>query len=280
MTGAPAALAAVVGAPAVVARDVDVVEGGTTILSGVSLEVPRGEHLAVLGPNGAGKTTLLRVLSTYRFPTRGTVDLLGHRLGRIEVRRLRPRIGLVSVALDPLVDPVDVRLLVAGSTVGATHPPPEVLADPAVVAAAEHALQRVGAGHLATRRVDTLSQGERQRVRTARALASGPDLLLLDEPFAGLDVGGREQLLADLDQLLGEPGGPTVVLVSHHLEELPTQLRRAVLLSGGAAVASGPIEQVVTSVQLSAVFGVDLRVERADDGRWRATGARLGSTSV
>ncbi len=265
-------------APVIRARGVTVVESGTTILEDVGLELDPREHLAVLGPNGAGKTTLLRVLATYRFPTRGEVDLLGHRLGRVDVRSLRPRVGFVSVALDPLVAPVAALALVAGSRVGATFPPPDVLDDPATVAAARWALGQVGADHLAGRRVDTLSQGERQRVRIARALASDPDLLLLDEPFAGLDLGGREALIADLDRLLADPEGPTVVLVTHHLEELPTGTRRALLVADGAVVADGPIAEVLTSSQVSAVFDVDVDVERSSAGRWRATGAHPEST--
>jgi iron complex transport system ATP-binding protein len=257
-----------------------VVTGGATLLHDVSLEVPRREHLAVLGPNGAGKTTLLRTLGTYRFPTRGEVTVLGHRLGRVDVRALRPLVGTVSVALDPLLEAIAVRRLVAGSSIGAIAPPPTVLDDPAAVAAADAALARVRADHLAERRVDTLSQGERQRVRIARALASDPALLLLDEPFAGLDVGARERLLADLDRLLADPRGPTVVLVTHHLEELPVGIRRALLLADGRATADGPADEVLTSSQVSATFATRLTVARDVSGRWRATGAHRGDEKV
>jgi iron complex transport system ATP-binding protein len=267
-------LGPVPGAPAVAADGLTVVTGGATILEGVALEVGVRDHLAVLGPNGAGKTTLLRILGTYLFPTRGRVELLGHRLGRVDVRALRPEVGTVSVALDPLLEPIAVRRLVAGSHHGAIAPPPQVVEDPVAVAAADAALARVGALHLAERRVTTLSQGERQRVRIARALASDPALLLLDEPFAGLDVGARERLLADLDRLLADPGGPTVVLVTHHLEELPTGVRRGLLLADGRAVASGPVEEVLTSERVSAAFGTPLAVTRSADGRWRAVGAQ------
>ncbi|MEX1163672.1 MAG: ATP-binding cassette domain-containing protein [Nitriliruptor sp.] len=260
------------GAPAVRARDLDVVRSGVTILRGADLDVPAGEHLAVLGPNGAGKTTLLHLLATYRFPTRGSLELLGHRLGRVDVRALRPHIGFVSVALDPLLEDITVLRTVAGSAIGSVAPPAAVLDEPALVTAAHTALERVGVDHLADRRILTLSQGERQRVRIARALASAPALLLLDEPFAGLDLGGREQLVTVLDALLTEPDGPTVVLVTHHLEELPTQLRRVLLLAEGRAVAEGPIEQVLTSAQVSSVFATPLQVVRDADGRWRATG--------
>jgi iron complex transport system ATP-binding protein len=275
----PASLRPVPGAPVVAARGVGVVASGAAILGDVDLRVEARDHLVVLGPNGGGKTTLLQVLATYRYPTRGEVELLGHRVGRVDVRALRPRIGFVSVALDPLVDAVPVLPLVASGTRGATAPARTILDDPAAVAAARRALDRVGAGHLDGRRVDTLSQGERQRVRIARALASDPDLLLLDEPFAGLDLGGRESLLADLDRLLTDPAGPTVVLVTHHLEEVPTGSRRALLLADGAVAAAGPIDEVLTSAQVSGVFGVTVRVERDTDGRWRASGRSGGAST-
>jgi iron complex transport system ATP-binding protein len=267
------ALRAVPGAAAIDARGVTVTVGGRTILDAVDLHLDAGEHLVVLGPNGGGKTTLLRVLATYRFPTRGRVELLGHRLGRVDVRELRPRIGLASIALDPLVDAVSVLDLVVAAHRGAMAPPRRGTPDPEERAAAERALDRVGAGHLAGQRVDTLSQGERQRVRIARALATDPDLLLLDEPFAGLDLGGREALLGDLDRLLAARDGPTVVLVTHHLEEVPVGSSRALLLAAGRAVAAGPVDDVLTSSQVSDVFGVPVRVERDGAGRFRATGA-------
>jgi iron complex transport system ATP-binding protein len=251
-------------------RDLAVVTGGSTLLAGIDLDLDPGEHLAVLGPNGAGKTTLLRVLATYRYPTRGEVQVLGERFGRTDLRALRPRVGLVSVGLDPLVQGhARVAALVAAARTGALvgwHAP---VGDPEVEERVASALGRVGAEHLGERRLDTLSQGERQRVRIARALVTSPELLLLDEPFAGLDLGGRESLLADLDRLLGEPDGPTVVLVTHHLEELPTGIVRALLLREGAAVAEGPVEQVLGSSQVSAAFGLDVVVVR-EHGRFAA----------
>jgi iron complex transport system ATP-binding protein len=279
VSAGPPTLRAVPGAPVVDARGVTVVESGREILSQASLRLEVGEHLAVLGPNGGGKTTLLRVLATYRYPTRGEVEILGHRLGRVDVRALRPRVGFVSVALDPLVDAVPVLALVVAGQRGVTAPPRRVLDDHVAVAAGRRALEQVGVAHLAERRVDTLSQGERQRVRTARALVSEPDLLLLDEPFAGLDLGGREALVADLDALLADPDGPTVVLVSHHLEEVPPRITRALLLAGGRVAASGPIGEVLTSSQVSAVFEVPVTVTREAHGRWRATGSSTADST-
>lgn len=243
---------------------------GSTILQDVDLEVAAGHHLVVLGPNGSGKTTLLSVVSTQRYPTRGHARVLGTTFGRGDLRTLRPRIGFVSIAVDPLLRVrAAVLPLVAAACRGVTWPGPDALADPAVVAAAERALDRVGAGHLGARRFDTLSQGERQRVRIARALAVDPELLLLDEPFAGLDLGGRESLLADLDRLLAEPGGPTVLLVTHHLEEVPTGVVDALLLRDGRPVAVGPVADVLADAPVSRAFGVDVEVSR-HGGRYAA----------
>jgi iron complex transport system ATP-binding protein len=269
----------VVSGPVVELDGVGVTVDGSTILSGVTLTIEAREHLAVLGPNGSGKTTLLRVLSSYRYPTRGQATVLGARFGHSDLRELRPRIGFVSTALDELLRGTAAALpLVAAARAGSTWPDQHTLDDPADVAAAERALRRAGAHHLADRRVDTLSQGERQRVRIARALATEPELLLLDEPFAGLDLGGRESLLADLDAVLTEPDGPTVVLVVHHLEELPTSIRSALLLRDGAVVAGGPVGEVLVDGHVSAAFGLPVTV-RAQDGRWWARARpRVAST--
>ncbi|TVR35203.1 MAG: ATP-binding cassette domain-containing protein [Nitriliruptor sp.] len=250
---------------------IGVTVNGATILDGVDLEVAARGHVAVLGPNGAGKTTLLRILSTYLYPTRGSATVLGMTFGRGDLRELRPRIGFVSVGLDPLThERADALPLVAVARQGGLWPPPGILDDPELREAALAALARVGAVHLAERRVDTLSQGERQRVRIARALAADPELLLLDEPFAGLDLGGRESLLTDLDVLLAEPDGPTVVMVTHHLEELPTGIVAALLLQGGRAVVGGPADEVLTDRNVSDAFGLPIAVRRAA-GRWSAT---------
>jgi iron complex transport system ATP-binding protein len=256
-------------------KDVGVVAGGARLLDGVDLEVEPRRHLAVLGPNGAGKTTLLRVLSTYRFPSRGTVEVLGHRFGQVDLRALRPDIGFASVGLDPLLHArARVDELVAAARVGALRPlrpSGQTDAETHDGEAVQQALSRVGVAHLAERRLHTLSQGERQRVRIARALATDPRLLLLDEPFAGLDLGGREALLADLDRLLAEPDGPTVVLVTHHLEELPTGIGAVALLRAGRVTAAGPPAEVLTGPALSSTFGLDVEVAH-EAGRWVARG--------
>ncbi len=257
-------------APLAVLHGVGVTIGGAPILADVDLDLAVRGHLVVLGPNGSGKTTLLAVLATQRYPTRGTARVLGTTFGRGDLRALRPRIGFVSVAVDPLLRVRAPALpLVAAAARGVTWPGPDALDDPAVAAAARRALLRTGAAHLEARRYDTLSQGERQRVRIARALAIDPELLLLDEPFAGLDLGGRESLLADLDDLLADPDAPTVVLVTHHLEEVPTGVVAGLLLRGGRPVALGPVAEVLADAPVSRAFDLDVEVSRRH-GRFTA----------
>jgi len=252
--------------------------GGATLLDDVSLDVVRGRHLALLGPNGSGKTTILRVLATRVYPSAGDVEVLGIRFGRDDLRLARTRVGFVSDSLDTL-DRARARVdhLVAAAATGSTWPTgdPFAIARPAagrtdgLVARVEQALARVGIVHLAARRVDTLSQGERQRVRIARALSLEPELLLLDEPFGGMDLGGREQFVADLDRLLAEPDGPTIVLVTHHLEELPVGIADVALVRGGRIVAHGPVSTTLDDRNVSAAFGLEVTV-RADRGRYTA----------
>ncbi len=264
--------------PIAVLEGVSVRIGQTTLLDGVSLQVAHGRHLALLGPNGSGKTTILRVLATRLYPSAGGAEVLGIRFGRGDLRQARTRIGFVSVSLDAL-DRARARVdhLVAAAATGSTWP----VGDPFVaartkpggaeqlVARVERVLARAGILHLAERRVDTLSQGERQRVRIARALSLDPELLLLDEPFGGLDLGGREQLVADLDLLLSEPGGPTVVLVTHHLEELPVGVADVALIREGRIVATGPVGTTLDDANVSAAFGLDVTVFGAH-GRYSA----------
>jgi iron complex transport system ATP-binding protein len=248
---------------------VTVVRGGVPIVHSVDWDVAEGERWAVLGPNGAGKTTLLKIAAALEHPTRGTAEILDERLGRTDVFELRPRIGLASAALaERLPDDERVRDAVVTASYAVTGRWRERYDTPDHDRAHE-LLRALGIDALADRRFGTLSEGERKRVLVARALMPDPELLLLDEPAAGLDLGGREDLVGRLGEIAADAYAPTTVLVTHHLEEIPVGFTHALLLRAGAVVASGPIEDVLTDESATAAFGVPLHVgQRA--GRWSA----------
>jgi len=249
--------------------DVHLQIGDTTVLRGVSLTVEPAQRWVVLGANGAGKTTLLRIAALYQHPSRGTVEVLGQRLGRTDVRTLRERIAFSSPAVADKLEPT---MTAAEAVMTAKH---AALApwwhryDDSDRERAVSLLERFGCGALAEHRFPTLSAGERQRVLLARALMRDPELVLLDEPTAGLDIGGREQLLGDLSDIAARPGAAPVVLVTHHLEEVPPAFTHALVLRDGETIASGPIVETLTDAVLSACFRVYLRVEHTA-GRFTA----------
>jgi iron complex transport system ATP-binding protein len=254
-----------------------------TLLQPLSWRVRAGEHWVVLGPNGAGKTTLLSLLAARRQPSAGRVRLLGEEMGRVDVRTLWPRLGLVGHTVADRVPPraraVDVvRTGPTGSLTPWWDKP-----DADAEATARALLARLGCGGLADRGLDTCSQGERQRVLLARALAGRPELLLLDEPAAGLDMPGREALLGALAHAaLDGPEGAlaaTSVLVTHHLEEVPATTTHGLLLAGGRRVAAGPVGEVLRAERLGACFGLPVTVER-HAGRWSARADPGWSPSV
>jgi len=252
---------------------VTVVRGGAVLLDRVDWSVDDGERWAVLGPNGAGKTTLLQVAATLIHPTRGTVDVLGERLGAVDVFELRPRIGLASAALAERIEPgARVLDVVRTSAYGMTARWRERY-DAGDDARALGLLAQLGAAQLSDRVFGTLSEGERKRVQIARALMCDPELLLLDEPAAGLDLGAREDLLARLGGLAAEPLAPVSVLVTHHVEEVPIGVTHALLIARGRVVASGPVDEVLRDGPLSECFGIPLSVHRWA-GRWSARALR------
>jgi iron complex transport system ATP-binding protein len=249
---------------------VGVRRGGRWILGDIDWTVGAGERWVVVGPNGAGKSTLLAIASTYLWPTAGTVTVLGEPLGRVDARELRRRIGYVSAALGGQLDDRLTALDLVMSARDAALAPWWSSFGEADRQRAAWCLGRMGCGPLADRTFGTLSSGERQRVQIARTLMAEPDLLLLDEPAAGLDLGAREALVARLAELAGEPSPEAIVLVTHHLEEVPAGFNRAILLADGRVVAAGEIEATLTADLLSAAYGTPLRVTRRA-GRFTAT---------
>ncbi|MDQ2791349.1 MAG: ABC transporter ATP-binding protein [Actinomycetota bacterium] len=241
---------------------VGVRRGAATLLHRVDWRVELDEKWVILGPNGAGKTTLLRLVATELHPTCGMVHVLGERLGRTDVFGLRPRIGFSSAALaaripgDELVS--DLVVSAGYAVLGRWREGYEDVDS----ARAAGLLAALGMDGMALRRYGTLSEGERKRVLIARALMTDPELLLLDEPAAGLDLGGREDLLARLADLAADPDAPATVLVTHHVEEIPPGFTHAMLMRDGAVVAQGLLDSVLTQDNLSKTFGVDLVLRR------------------
>jgi iron complex transport system ATP-binding protein len=242
---------------------------GTRVLDDVSWEIHSGEHWVVLGPNGAGKTTLLRIAALYQHPTNGIVDVLGQRLGRCDVRTLRERIAFSSPALASRLEPsMTAAQIVMTARYAALAPWWHQYTDNDRTRALS-LLERFHCRALADHRLPTLSAGERQRVLLARTLMNDPGIVLFDEPTAGLDVGGREELVADLADWARDTARPPLVLVTHHLEEIPPNFTHALVLKKGRVAASGPIKETVTSAVLSAAFELPLKVERGE-GRFAA----------
>ena len=242
---------------------------GTTILDDVSLRVIDGERWLVLGANGSGKTSLLRIAALYEHPTSGVVEVLGERLGRTDVRQLRRRVGYASAALADQLRPTLSALDAVRTARFAALEPWWHQYAPADRERAEALLDRLGCGQFADRPFGTLSSGERQRVQLARTLMAEPDLLLLDEPTAGLDLGGREDLVHRLGGLARDPATPPVVLVTHHVDEIPAGFTHALLLVDGHVQDQGPIDATLTADAVSMCFGVPVQLERRD-GRWFA----------
>ena len=254
--------------PAFVLAGVHLVEQGTVVLHDLEWTAQRDERWVVLGPNGSGKTSILRLLSFVRSPSRGTVTVLGDTYGAVDVRRARRRIGFASSALLQQLRPTLRAHDVVLTGADAALEPWWSTYDDAQHARADALLELVGcAGHSA-QELATLSEGERKRVLVARLLMAEPELLLFDEPCAGLDLGGREALVAVLGQLARE-SGPPLVLVTHHLEEIPPGFSHVLLLRAGAVVAVGPIAETLTSAAVSDAFGVNVAVEATRD-RWAA----------
>ena len=247
--------------------------GGKTLVGPITWAVELDERWVVVGPNGAGKTSLLRMAAAMEHPSSGTAYVLGERLGKTDMAELRSRVGLSSSALSQRVpDGEVVRDLVVSAGYAVLGRWREQYEDVDYEQAVEM-LESVGAEHLAERTYGTLSEGERKRVLIARSMMTDPELLLLDEPAAGLDLGGREELVARLADLAADPDAPATVLVTHHVEEIPQGFTHCLLLSEGAVVASGLLTDVLTSENLSKAFGQSIALELID-GRYFARRTR------
>jgi iron complex transport system ATP-binding protein len=256
-------------APAIQLEAVTKIVDERPIVRDVDWVVNPGERWAVLGRNGCGKTTLLRIASLYLHPTSGSVTVLGNTLGRCDVRRVRERVGWSSASFADMLRPaLQADQIVMTARHAALEPWWHEYGDDDRERAVS-LLERVGVGHLAGRQFGTLSSGERQRVLLARTLMNDPGVVLLDEPTAALDLAGREELVATLDSLALDPSTPPVVMVTHHVEEIPSSFTHALLMRQGAVLAQGPVDDVLTEGNLRACFDLPLRLERRD-GRWLA----------
>lgn len=256
--------------PVVTLERVTVVLDGKQVLSDIDWVIEPGQRWVLFGANGSGKTTLMEVVSTYLHPTRGRVSVLGAKVGKVDVRAIRPRIGYVGPAPTALMRPSfpALDIVITGlhaSFVGTRwHAYEEEDWE-----RARACLRSLHAEEFAEREFGTLSEGERKRVLIARCLMGGPELLLLDEPASGLDLGARERLIESLAFLAADPASPPAVLVTHHVEEIPPGFGHILMLAGGRVVASGPLDDVLTSGTLSDTFGMPLELARSGH-RWRA----------
>jgi len=250
-------------------KEVTVERGGQAILGPLSIEVSEQERWVIVGPNGAGKTTLFQLASTAIHPTSGTVTILNEVLGRCDVFELRPRIGITTSTLTaPIPDDelvIDLVMSSAYAIVGRWTEEYDLWDESRALSL----LTTLGVREFRNRTFGTLSEGEKKRVLIARALMPNPEILLLDEPAAGLDLAGREDLLKRLDLLSKDPFAPATLIITHHLEEIPKGSTHALLLSDGESVASGLITDVLTSANLSKAYGIEIAVHQ-EDGRFFA----------
>lgn len=249
--------------------DVLVVRDGKPILGPLSWQVNEGERWVVIGPNGAGKSTLFALCSTLVHPSKGDIWILGEKLGAVDIFELRPRIGVIgsnlasSLPEEEIVR--DVVLTAAYAVLGRWKEPYELWDESRAVAL----LTTMGVRDLAERKFFTLSDGEKKRTLIARSLMANPELLLLDEPAAGLDLGGREDLLRRFDSLAADPTSPATLIITHHIEEIPTGTTHAILLKEGKTLAQGPIAEVITSENLTKAYGLAIDVIK-QNGRYIA----------
>lgn len=255
--------------------NVSFVRDGRIIVAPLDWQIAADERWLVLGANGSGKTSLMRICAMYEHPSSGEVRVLGQTLGRTDVRVLRRSIGYLSAAMSAQIRPALDCIDVVMTAKYAALEPWWHRYDDADRNRALDCLERMGVAAFADRSLGRLSSGEQQRVLLARTLMNDPALVLLDEPSARLDLGGREQLVAALSELTMSQTSPPLVLVTHHLDEVPTGMTHALLLRDGRVVATGPIDDALTSETLSDCFAMPLTLEQRDDGRMAAWAQRL-----
>lgn len=251
---------------------VSVRRGESWLLRDIDWQVDDGQRWIVMGPNGAGKSTLLDIVAARAYPTSGQATILEETLGSVDVFDLRTRIGVASLAMAerlPVGETARDAVVTASWAVSGRW---RETYDEVDEERADALLTTFGVATLASRTIGTLSEGERKRVMIARALMTDPELLLLDEPAAGLDVAGREDLVARLGQLAADPSAPAMALVTHHIEEIPAGFTHVLMLRDGQIVASGPLESTLTSATASTTFGMPLSVLRFGP-RWAVRGA-------
>ena len=250
-------------------QNVSVRKGDRTILGPLNWEVHTGERWVILGPNGAGKTTVLQMCATLAHPTIGTVSILGEQLGKVDVFELRNRVGFTSSAMIDLLPPEEKVINVVLTAAYAMLERWQEIYDLWDESRAKALLTTFGVRELGERTFGTLSEGEKKRVQIARAIMSDPELLLLDEPAAGLDLGGREDILRRISQFAAEPTAPATVIVTHHIEEIPAGTTHVLLLKNGLVVRQGLIRDNLTSDSLSEIYGIPILLEM-NHGRYFA----------
>lgn len=252
--------------------DVSVVRGGSPILDSVNWSVDDDQRWVILGPNGAGKTTMLQVAAAIMHPSSGTAEILEEPLGGTDLFELRPRIGFASTALAKKVPGnervLDVVMTAAYSVTGRWNEEYEDIDE----RRAQRVLSEWKLDHLAERTFGTLSDGEQKRVQIARAVMTDPEILLLDEPAASLDLGSREELLQLLGGYASQPKSPAIIMVTHHVEEIPRGFTHVLLLSGGKVVSSGTLDEALSAESLTEAFGIDIELTQ-DEGRYTARAA-------
>lgn len=253
--------------------DVTFVRDEREILAPLTWKVSAGERWLILGANGSGKTTLMRISAMYEHPSSGTVELMGEQLGRTDVRQLRRKVGYLSASLTAQLRPELRCLDVVMTAKFAALEPWWHRYSTEDEAQATRCLDRMGVAWTAHKSLGTVSSGEQQRVLLARTLMNQPGIMLLDEPSARLDLGGREQLVQALSELTLDPAQPPLLLVTHHLDEVPPGMTHVLMLRNGLAIAKGPLGPTLTSEALSECFGLPLQLERRADGRFSAWNA-------